>query len=101
MTNSKYKIGDRVLVKEDLLADAEYGSLLFVSEMEKYRGTIVTISDIHDLGIDDGYGYFIEGCTDWHWCNQMFARKYIEYKLTDEEVSEVINTSDIFLDLMR
>lgn len=55
-----YKVGDRVIVREDLVGGLEYpysnplcGRLFFASAMEKFRGKkyeIITSSDL------DGYG---------------------------------------------
>jgi hypothetical protein len=39
----KYKIGDRVRVKEDLLCWKSYGGVSFVSNMKKYRGKVFNI----------------------------------------------------------
>lgn len=95
---SKYRVGDRVIVRSDLQLGSEYGHLLVVDPMGVYRGKILTISDVHDLEIEDGYAYYVKECG-FHWSNQMFVRK-IYSKATDEELCRIISTSNSFLDRM-
>lgn len=42
----RYKIGDKVRVREDLVVNKSYGIDTFVDNMEKLKGKVVTISDI-------------------------------------------------------
>ncbi len=46
----KYKVGDKVRVKKDLVADRIYGYVVFVNDMEKYCGKTVTIKSITESG---------------------------------------------------
>ena len=39
----KYKVGDKVRVREDLVVDQWYGDDIFVSGMDSYKGQVVTI----------------------------------------------------------
>lgn len=57
----KYKVGDRVIVRKDLVGGLEYpysnplcGKLYFASAMEKFRGEVYEI-----ITASDDYGY---GC---------------------------------------
>ena len=55
-----YAIGDRVLVRNDLVVDESYGTNTFVSGMEDFRGRIAVIEKIRPNGeyqIKDGSGY--------------------------------------------
>ena len=43
---TKYKIGDKVLVREDLIAEQVYGENICTSEMASFKGKIVTIKKV-------------------------------------------------------
>lgn len=67
----KFKIGDRVKVRESLEADTDYGCDIFTSSMVDYRGKEATITDFREgwsdstvyvLDIDDG---------NWNWTEEM------------------------------
>ena len=55
----KYKIGDKVRIRRDLIVDEYYGKEHFMLEMAKFRGKIVTIRNSFYIG--DNYAlYFIK-----------------------------------------
>ena len=68
----KYKIGDKVKIREDLIVDNDYGSDGFTEEMVEYKGKTATITDVHydkyDIDVDDGQWYWtdemLEDCVD-------------------------------------
>lgn len=67
----KYNVGDRVLVREDLEADTEYGEehVTFVESMMRHRGEILTI-EMKYKDCEDCYkcsGNF------WTWSGDMFV----------------------------
>lgn len=77
----KYKVGDKVRVRRDLVVDESYGGVCFVKNMAHWRGHIVTISRIGD------YFYKIEETSnpfDYNWSDEMF-----------EDVSDDIKSSEI------
>ena len=53
----KYKVGDRVRIRDDLQANVRYDKIFFTSNMEKYKGQITTIAEIRKdyycMNIDD------------------------------------------------
>ena len=63
----KYKVGDKVKIKEDLVVDVTYGDDSFTEEMEQYKGKTATITDTYfgkyEIDIDDG---------SWCWTEEMF-----------------------------
>jgi hypothetical protein len=64
----KYKVGDKVKVRNDLVVDRAYGDgVWFRSDMARYKSQIVTISKVED------YFYNIKGdkCC-WSWVDEMF-----------------------------
>ena len=42
----KYKVGDKVRIKKDLMIFGRYGSQTFIEQMEKYKGMPATISKV-------------------------------------------------------
>lgn len=71
----KYKVGDKVRVREDLSIDEKYGSLCVVAEMIKKK--IVTIASVHD-----GYYKVVE--DNYEWADEML-NGLAEDELTAEE----------------
>lgn len=61
----KYKVGDKVKIREDLIAGRNYGYNLFMPEMIPLRGQVATIASYGT------YGYLLEGGTDWVWTDEM------------------------------
>lgn len=77
----KYKIGDKVKVRNDLKVQ-RYGDQIFVKRMEKYKGKIVTISD--EL---PGFYHIKEDKNEnWNWAEQMFEPVV---ELTAEEAIKI------------
>jgi hypothetical protein len=67
--NKKYKIGDKVKIREDLVADEEYGEIDYISDMDKWKGKVVTIS----FADSDNNCYGIAEDTEgWNWSAEMF-----------------------------
>jgi hypothetical protein len=74
VTELLYKVGDKVLVRNDLKIDECYGSIsnnahnTFVPAMEHLKGKIVTISHVASSG-QYKIKEFCEGCN---WVEEMF-----------------------------
>jgi hypothetical protein len=66
----KYKVGDKVRVRKDLVIDSVYGGYSFPEGMAMFRGKVVTISKRLNNGkyyiLEDNSGYA------WTWTNEMF-----------------------------
>lgn len=77
----KYKIGDKVLIRKDLVTD-ECGSDSVVSEMLKYRGKIATIKRYTDIA----YMIDLDGGS-WGWTNEMFKGKVDGKKIKAPKVN--------------
>ncbi len=74
----KYKVGDKVRVREDLVKRGLYGGEIAVSDMVNMRRMTVTIGDVGEMGYgieEDPYGYT--------WTDEMFEP--VEEELTAEE----------------
>ena len=100
---TKYNIGDKVRVREDLIEYEKYKDILFVPSMNSFKGKIVTIYDFTDRG------YRIkEDYKRYRWTDDMFSGKESEeikskYLSDFEEIEEhfdsdkIYNPSDEFL----
>ena len=79
----KYKIGDKVKVRNDLKVQ-RYGDRTFVERMEKYKGKLVTISEefpgIYHIKEDKN--------ENWDWTDEMFEG-LVEDELTAEEAIKI------------
>ena len=91
---SKFKIGDRVRVCEDLKLHVQYGHVLLCKQMAELKGKIVTIRNyVHGRPEE----YLIEKCP-YTWAGEMFKELSVATKLTliyehkaeDGQIIEVI-----------
>lgn len=88
----KYKVGDKVRVRKDLQIGTNYGACMFVSGMNDYKGSVVTISKVYST-----YYCIEEDIGTWMWTDEMFDGLVGE-ELTAEEAikiqAEMCSTSD-------
>ena len=77
----KYKIGDKVIIREDLEEGKLYGYYSANKDMFPLRGKIVTICDI-------GYNFYIlkEDIYKWCWTDEMFSEKVSQDFSSEEPV---------------
>jgi hypothetical protein len=64
----KYKVGDKVRIRKDLIIKEQYNDLTFVPDMVQYMGKVATITEIR---FEDVYGIDLDGCN-WCWTDEMF-----------------------------
>ena len=77
----KYKVGDKVRVREDLIEFEHYKEVLFVPSMSSFKGKIVTIYYTTDIG------YKIkEDSKRYYWTDDMFFGKVSEDFSPEEPV---------------
>ena len=82
MAEYKYKIGDKVRIREDLKSGIQYGDVTYVSEMDKYKGKVATITNYAGVYHPS---YFIDLDEEtYYWTAEMFATYFPE----DEEATE-------------
>ena len=80
---TKYKIGDKVIVREDLIVGEKYGKDVFTSAMISFKGKVVTISKVI------GFKYEIkEDDKTWNWTDEMFSGKVSEDFSPEESESQ-------------
>lgn len=75
----KYKVGDKVRVASNLMIGVRYGNCTFLKAKERYKGKIVTISEVHK-----DY-YYIKGDEDYgHYTDEMLEP--VEEMSTEEAI---------------
>ena len=91
----KYKVGDKVKIREDLVVGKMYGADDFARGMEKYKGKIATIVTVHDtvynINVDDN-DIDDDDALAWHWTDEMFE-DYTE--TTAMTVEDLLNKTDV------
>ena len=87
----KYKIGDKVRVRKDLVADNYYGGVCYVDYMDGFKGKECVITDM------DGISYQMDNFNFW-WTDEMLepVDDLLEYALeklgmTKEELENEMN----------
>lgn len=79
----KYKVGDKVRVRRDLRIGTNYGDYMFVSGMDDYKGSVVTISDVFS-----NVYYIKEDKGKWGWTDELLEG-LAEDELTAEEAIKI------------
>ena len=87
----KYKIGDKVRVRKDLVVDNYYGGVCYVDYMDGFKGKECIITDM------DGISYQMDNFNFW-WTDEMLepVDDLLEYALeklgmTKEELEDEMN----------
>lgn len=93
----KYKVGDKVKVREDLEIGETYGGLTFSVQMREYRGQIVTIKTADD----DSY-QIEEDELNWYWTEEMLEDIEEENTISEEMtigqvIDNLMNNPDIII----
>ena len=65
----KYKVGDKVVLRSDLIRGESYGEYFLLSEMYRLRGKRVTIEEVRQGGLPS---YKIEECRQPFFTDEMF-----------------------------
>ena len=64
----KYKVGDKVRIREDLVTGGNYGGSVAVDDMTDMGGSVVTIERVGEV-----HGYYIkEDPDEYCWTDEMF-----------------------------
>ena len=82
----KYKVGDKVKIREDLVVDNKYGVDTYVDDMEQYKGKIATV-----IRITDNNKYKLDVDSYWCWTDEMFE----DYTEDTEKEVETYRTVDV------
>lgn len=84
----KYKVGDKVRIRRDLMIFEKYGSQTFVKQMEKYKGMPATTSEV----FSDTYYIKEDKGENWYWTDDMFEagqKDPFEFKPVDNDNSDL------------
>lgn len=79
----KYKVGDRVRIREDLQPNVEYEGYYFVPDMGDFKGEIATVIKV----CGDGYRINEDG-GDWKWTDKMFEP--VEFTKKDLKPGDIL-----------
>lgn len=63
-----YNIGDKVIVRSDLIVEENYGGMYFIDTMSPLRGSVVEITEV----VASRPVYRIKGSKLPYWTNEMF-----------------------------
>jgi hypothetical protein len=98
----KYKVGDKVRARKDLVVNKQYGTQVFVDSMMELRGKIVTIQCVINNS------YYVEedkNICPYRWTDEMLEPVITNWDKVKEEVKEVLKgmnvdtwDNDIFCD---
>lgn len=83
--NMKYKVGDKVRVRKDLVVYKKYGSDTFVSDMISFKGKQVTIKKVNDEKYQ-----IEEDDSMWNWTDEMLE------PVEEFNVGDVVYTAEGF-----
>lgn len=90
----KYNVGDIVKIREDLIAEEQYGADVFTEEMKKYKGQYAQIIDIKDK---DTYYLDIDKDDHWYWTDEMLEPFDICSKMFDfDDNLPMANHKDVY-----
>jgi len=65
----KYKVGDKVRVKKDLVVGSYYGDCRFALGMKPFKGKILNISRLDNT--NKPFGYMLQDATGFWWTDEM------------------------------
>ena len=83
----KYKVGDKVRIREDLVEEKVYGGAITVDDMVNMSGDVVTIESVAQIS-DKGFIYqIVEDSDKYDWASEMFEP--VEEELTAEEAIKI------------
>lgn len=82
LANNRYKVGDEVKLREDLICGEDYGIETFVDEMEKYKGKITQIKKVFSDG-----EYWLKDCNGW-WFTDEMLEPVLENPILDNPIKE-------------
>lgn len=90
----KYKVGDKVRIKERLIPEKLYGSREFVTQMEEYEGREAVILVVGD--VDEYYLIDLDN-KSWDWTDEMLEsidEKPTKFTKKDIQNGDIITTRD-------
>jgi hypothetical protein len=82
----KYKVGDKVKVREDLIHCNRYGGVGFIAQMIPLRGKTITIKDVITTG--SGLNVYNINESEWHWTDEMFEGLVDYEEMTVAEIEK-------------
>lgn len=91
----KYKIGDKVRVRNDLSVDKSYGGTRFDSQMTKFIGKVITIAQCDSVDNRCVYNIEEDKCrAKLYWTEEMFESNKLEFTKSDLKDGMVVEYRD-------
>lgn len=86
----KYKVGDKVKVRDDLTVNNNYGGNVYCGNMPFFKGKTVTIEAVTDLKYDKHY-LITEDNGVYYWTDEMFedVDEIVKFRAFLEEVANL------------
>ena len=75
----KFRVGQKVKVRKDLIAVVTYDKILFILGMEKYRGKIALITKMWKCYGTQGYNINLDN-SNYTWTSTMFLPVQTSWK---------------------
>lgn len=82
----KYKVGDKVKIREDLIVNTDYGVDTFEPEMAEFKGQVATIVKVKK----DTYAINLDTYA-WNWTDEMFENEIDVTKLKDDANEQTVD----------
>lgn len=87
---SKFNVGDRVRIKEDLIGGLEYGGVYFSEYMEEYRGLEAVVFKI---AYENNYTLSVG--RDWYWSDEMLEKAEETVTIRKSDYDKLIHDSKL------
>ena len=93
---SKFKVGDKVVIRDDLQNYKNFGTMAVTQPMRDMHGKTYTITDVFTDGytVDQLDRYRISG-SPWLWCNDCFSSSKAHYPVTVITTDGVTTTATL------
>lgn len=87
----RYKVGDKVKVRKDLIEGTDYGGEGVVEEMLEFRGKEVTIQKV----MFDREYVILEDRDNWYWTEEMFEPVVRNFEFVERIKENCINDNGV------
>ena len=80
----KYKVGDKVRVKSNLIVGEEYDRIIFIDKMKEFENKVLVVKEVNDIG------YYLEGDIYYLiWTDAMLEK--IEEDIEEDFIDNITN----------
>ena len=90
----KYKVGDKVRIKNNLDVNSMYGGWMFNCLMEEYKGKLATITEAIDF---KQYYHLDTDNKRFCWTDEMLEGVETEYNIQNDDITITLKQSEIII----